>query len=126
MDAMRPVARAVTVLAVLTLATVLSACDVVVTSLHAKGKAEDQWSRTYPMAASGEVEIVNTNGAITVVGADGSQVEVVAERTARAATDADAQDFLKQIEIREDVTGNHIRLETRTPRCGTASRCRPR
>jgi hypothetical protein len=93
----------------------LTACDVVVTSLNAKGKAEDTWSRTYPITANGQVEIVNLNGGIDVVGGEGTQVEVVAERTARAATDDVAREFLKQVEIREEVNADRVRLETKVP-----------
>ncbi len=92
----------------------VSACDVVVSSLESKGKAQDQWTRTYQLA-SGDVEIVNPNGAIEVVGGDGTQVEVVAERTARAATDEDAKKVLDQLQIAEDVTASRVRLETKAP-----------
>jgi len=92
----------------------VSACDVVVSSLESKGKAEDQWTRSYPLA-SGELEIVNTNGSIEVTGADGSQVEVVAERIAKAATDDDAKKVLAELQIGEQVSANRVRLETKPP-----------
>jgi hypothetical protein len=91
-----------------------SACDVVVTSMEAKGKAEDQWAKTYQLA-SGELEIVNTNGSIEVVGSEGTEVKVVAERTARGATDEDARNVLAGLQIAEDVGANRIRLETKAP-----------
>jgi hypothetical protein len=112
---MRTASCVVRLLTVLGAAGALSGCDVVVTSLGANSKAEEQWSRTYPVTAGGQVEILNTSGEISVTGGDGAQVEVVAERTARAATDADAKDLLKQIEIREDVTPARVRLETHQP-----------
>jgi hypothetical protein len=92
----------------------VSACDVVVTSLESKGRAQDQWTRTYQLA-SGEIEIVNTNGTIEVVGREGSQVEVVAERTARGATDEDARKILAELRIDEQVGATRIRLETKAP-----------
>jgi len=49
----------------------------------AAGKAQDEWSRTYTVAAAGRLEIVNVNGAITATPADGGQVEVRAERMSR-------------------------------------------
>lgn len=92
----------------------VSACDVVVTSLESKGKAQDQWSRTYQLA-SGDLEIINTNGTIEVAGGEGSQVEVVAERIARGATDDDAKKVLAELAIAEEVTANRVRLETKVP-----------
>jgi hypothetical protein len=92
----------------------LSGCDVVVTSLESKGKAQDQWAKTYPMA-SGEVEIVNINGSIEVVGGDASEVSIVAERTARGATDQDAAKVLADLRIAEDVGPNRLRIETKPP-----------
>jgi DUF4097 and DUF4098 domain-containing protein YvlB len=102
-------------LAVLSAAVVaVSACDVVVTSLESKGKAQEQWSRTYQLG-SGELEIVNTNGSIEVVGAEGTEVQVAAELTARGATDEDAKKVLADVRIAEDVGAGKIRLETKPP-----------
>jgi hypothetical protein len=95
-------------------AMALAACDVVVSSLDAKGKAEDQWSRSYPLA-SGELEVVNANGQVEVVGGEGSQVEVVAERTARAMTDEDAKKLLSQVTMAEEVGAAKVRLEAKVP-----------
>ncbi len=114
---MRPTRTLVNFIRLMVLAAAVvgaSACDVVVTSLESKGKAQDQWTRTYQLA-SGDLEIVNTNGTIEVVGAEGSQVEVVAERTARGATDEDAKKILAELTIAEEVGANRIRLETKPP-----------
>jgi hypothetical protein len=102
-------------MAVVSAAVPLSACDVVISSLDAKGKAQDQWTRTYTIAAAGDVEIINANGGIDVVGSDGTQVEVVAERVARGMTDEDAKKILQQLQIAEDVSANRVRLETMVP-----------
>lgn len=115
MHASRMMACAGRMLMVLLAVAALSACDVVVTGLNANGKAVDEWTRTYPIAATGTLEILNTNGNITVTASDGAQIEVVAERTARGTTDDDAKEFLKRIEIREDVSGDRVRLETKAP-----------
>jgi hypothetical protein len=113
MRSTRRIAVAARLMAVVTVAMALSACDVVVSSLHATGKAQDQWTRTYTLAATGDVEIINANGGIDVVGYDGTQVEVVADRVARGMTDEDAKKVLQQLQIGEDVTANRVRLETR-------------
>ncbi len=115
MHAIRGVSRFAAVLAVVVGAMALAACDVVVTGINARGKAQDDWSKTYQIAANGQVEILNISGEIDVTGGDAGQVEVRAERIARAGTDEAARDFLKQVEIREDVGTDHVRLETRVP-----------
>ncbi|HSK08682.1 MAG TPA: DUF4097 family beta strand repeat-containing protein [Vicinamibacterales bacterium] len=97
-------------------ALVLGGCDVVVSSLNAKARAEQDWARTYPLSATGTVEIQNGNGRISVTGGEGTQVEVKARVVARASTDQQAQEFLKQIEIREDAGADRVRLETTAPR----------
>lgn len=102
-------------LAVVFLAAAVSACDVVVNSLDVKGRAQDQWTRSYAIAQNGDVEIVNANGAIDVTGEDGARMEVVAERTARAMTDDDARKVLAQLTIVEDVSARRVRLETKAP-----------
>ena len=94
MYATRMIAAAARLTAVVAAAAALSACDVVVNSLESKGQAKDQWTKTYTIAATGDVEIVNANGRIEVTGVEGTQVEIVAERTARAMTDEDAQKVL--------------------------------
>jgi len=114
---MRPTGNLVSLIRLVALGFVMTsvaACDVVVTSLESKGKAQDQWTRTYQLA-SGDLEIVNTNGTIEIVGGEGSQVEVVAERTARGTTDDDAKKILAELTIAEDVGANRIRLETKPP-----------
>jgi hypothetical protein len=95
----------------------VSACDVVVTSLESKGKAEDQWTKTYSLA-SGDLEIVNVNGSIEVVGAEGGDVQVVAERTAQGATDDDAKKILAEVQTVEEVGPTRIRLEIKAPAGG--------
>jgi DUF4097 and DUF4098 domain-containing protein YvlB len=116
MSATRLIAAAARLTAVLAAAAALSACDVVVNSLDAKGQAKDQWTKTYTIAPTGDVEIVNANGRIDVTGADGTQVEVVAERTAKAMTDEDAQKVLAQVQIVETATAGSVRLETKAPK----------
>ncbi len=103
-------------LMVVAAAVALAGCDVVVSGLNAKGRAEQPWSRNYTLSPNGTVEVVNGNGKIAVRGGEGNQVGVKAQVVARAATDEQAQEYLKQIEIREVVSGDHIRLETTSPR----------
>ncbi len=92
------------------LVAALAACDVHLGNLSAR--ATDEWTRSYPLKAGGEVRIVNTNGKIDVEGTDGSTVEVRAERIARGATDAAARELLPRIVIKEDATPERVSLET--------------
>jgi DUF4097 and DUF4098 domain-containing protein YvlB len=91
-------------------AVVLGGCDM---SLgHLTARATDEWTRTYPLAAGGEVRIANSNGRIEIEGIDGSTVEVRAEKIAHGATDAAARELLPRIVIKEDATANRVSLET--------------
>ncbi len=92
------------------LAVALAGCDVSLGSLTARATGE--WTHTYPLTAGGEVRIVNTNGRIEVEGVDGSEVEVRAERIARAATDAAARELLPRIVIKEVSKPDVVSLET--------------
>jgi putative adhesin len=76
------------------------------------GRATDEWTRTYPLNAGGELRIANTNGKIEIEGTGGSTVEVRAERIARGATDAAARELLPRIVIKEDATPERVSLET--------------
>src|ERR1700736_5376238 len=88
----------------------LAGCDVHLRDLSAR--ATDEWTRSYPLKAGGEVRIVNTNGKIDVEGIDGSTVDVRAERIARGATDSAARELLPRIVINEDATPDRVSIET--------------
>jgi hypothetical protein len=88
----------------------LAGCDVHLGDLSAR--ATEEWTRSYPLKAGGEVRIVNTNGKIDVEGIDGSTVEVRAERIARGATDSAARELLPRIVIKEDATPERVSIET--------------
>ena len=88
----------------------LIGCDLHVGNLSAR--VTDEWTRTYPLAAGGEIRIENTNGRIDVEGVDGSTVEVRAEKIARGATEQAARDLLPRISIKEDVSPSRVSLST--------------
>ena len=102
--------------------TVLAACDIAVNGdggFHfdiAAGKAQDEWNRTYPLAAGGRLEIINVNGRIAAEPASGPTVEIRAERSAKAPTDEGARDLLGRLEMREEVGDGRVRIEVRSPR----------
>src|SRR4051794_22942629 len=95
-------------LAALTLAlSAITAC-----TLPLSAEAHDEWKRSYPLTPGGTVEIRNTNGKITVEAVDGTTVDVVATRSARAGSQEDANNALKRIEIIETVAADRIRLDS--------------
>ena len=90
----------------------LTGCDVMVGMGGFGGRevAKDQWTRSYPLGAGGVFEVVNVNGAIKTEAYDGSAVDVVAERSARATTMEAAKELLQRIEIQEETSGGGVRL----------------
>jgi hypothetical protein len=107
--------------ALLVLAVAASACDVNIGEHGfsmdlARGKAQNEWTKTYTLSAGGQFEIVNVNGTINASPATGAQVEVRAERIAKAGSDEAAQELLKKIEIAETASADRVRLETKAPR----------
>lgn len=80
------------------------------------GRAQDEWSRSYPLGAGSRIEIVNVNGRITAEASDGAAVEIRAERTARATSDGAAKDLLDKIDMHEEVSDGRVRIEVRAPR----------
>ena len=81
-----------------------------------EGRATDEWTRTYNLPPGSKLEIVNTNGLIEASGTDGQAIEVRAERRARAGSQEEAAEVLKQLEMREDVTPMSVRIEARGER----------
>jgi len=95
----------------------LSGCDVMVGMGGFGGKelAKDQWRRTYPLAAGGQLDIVNVNGSIVTEATDGTVVDVVAERSARAGTLEAAKDLLQGIQMREETAPARVSIEVKPP-----------
>lgn len=107
---------------VLGAAVALSACDIAVNGENgfsldlASGRAQDEWSRSYPLTAGGRFELINVNGRVTAEASDGTAIEVKAERTAKAGSDESARELLGKIEMREEVGEGRVRVEVRAPR----------
>jgi len=91
------------------LALALAACD---GPFDLAGRATDEWTRSYPLADGGQLQISNTNGIVEIEGITGSTVDVRAERVAHATTDSAARDLLSRIVIKEDVTPGRISLDS--------------
>lgn len=82
----------------------------------ASGKATDTWSRTYTVEQGGRFELINVNGRITAEPTDGKEVIVEGKRTAKGRSDEAAKEMLAKLEIREEVGGSAVRIESRPPR----------
>ncbi|HJU44772.1 MAG TPA: hypothetical protein VJ691_18235 [Vicinamibacterales bacterium] len=106
---------------VLTAGLGVAACDIKAENGNfdidfASGRATDTWSRTYTVQAGGRFELINVNGRITAEPTDGKEVVVEGRRTAKARSDEAARERLSQLEIREEVGGSTVRVESRPPR----------
>lgn len=80
------------------------------------GRVQDEWSRSYPLSAGAQLEIINVNGRITAEASEGSTVELRAERTVKASDDESARTLLGQIDMHEEVGEGRVRVEVRAPR----------
>ena len=85
-----------------------------------EGKSE--WTKTYTLAEGGTLEIKSTNGEIDIAPSDGSTVSVVAEKIARASTEAAAKEAAAAIQIKESVSPSRITLDARTESASGGSR----
>ena len=108
----RQVALVLPLLVVAAAAT--TACDIAMADLRQKETAE--WRKTYDVKPGGRLEISNVNGRIDVEPATGDSVEVVAEKSVRAASAEAAKDALNRIEIQEHVSPDNVRIETKVQR----------
>jgi len=113
--------RALPVVLVALLAFGTAACDVNIGGGDfnlgvASGRATDEWSRKYQVASGGRFEVVNVNGQVQVEQATGSEVEVRAERIAKASTDEAAKELLGKVEMAETKMADGVKLETRAPK----------
>jgi bifunctional DNA-binding transcriptional regulator/antitoxin component of YhaV-PrlF toxin-antitoxin module len=95
-------------------AAATTACDIAMADLRQKETAE--WRKTYDLKPGGRLEISNVNGKIDVEPATGSSVEVVAEKSVRAASVEAAKDALNRIEIQENASPDTVRIETKLQR----------
>jgi hypothetical protein len=95
------------------LAVAASGCDIVTADF--KHSATSVWRKTYTLEAGGHLEVSNVNGRIRVEPSDGNQVEIVAEKKGRGASEDSAKDVAERVEIKETVSGSSIRIETKPP-----------
>jgi hypothetical protein len=89
----------------------LGACHL---QLSTDVEQKDEWTRTYPLTASGTVSIKNGNGKIEVIGGEGSSVVVIAERIVKAGNEAAAKEQLALFEMKEDVSPDRVSIDSST------------
>jgi hypothetical protein len=99
-------------IAVLAPVAILTGCQLDRTGQPPRFTASDEWTRSYPLAAGGQVQVVNGTGLIEIRGGSDDRVEVRAERIGRAPTEQAARDLVPRIQIREDVTPERVLLQT--------------
>ncbi len=93
-----------------------SGCDLAMADYKQRETAE--WRKTYQLQPGGRLEISNINGRITVEPSTGNDVEIVAQKSARAASVEAAREALGRIEIQETASPTHVRVETKVQRNG--------
>lgn len=91
----------------------LVGCELATASYRAE--ARENWNQTFTVAADGQFELENTNGAIEVEPTAGTEVEVRAERIAKAGSEEAARELLKQVEIVVEATDRRVRIRTKYP-----------
>ncbi len=103
--------RSTVLLAAFTAALLSStACGI---NLMAQEEARNQWTKSYELAPGATVEILNTNGTITVTAGEGDTMDVVAERIVKASTEERARELLEEFEIRETASESRVRLDSK-------------
>ena len=109
--------KAVFVLPLLLVATTAATgCDIAMADYKQRETAE--WRKTYDLQPGGRLEISNINGKITVEPSIGNAVEIVAQKSARAASIEAAREALGRIEILETASPSNVRIETKVQRTG--------
>jgi hypothetical protein len=99
-------------IAVLASIASLTGCQLDHTGQPPKFTASDEWTRSYPLADGGQVQVVNGTGNIEIRGGAGNRVEVRAERVGRGPSEQAARELVPRIAIREDVTPERVLLQT--------------
>ncbi len=102
-----------------------------------RGRASDEWVRSYPLAKGGRFEIANENGQIEVRGTHGGRGEgeglprgLEQQRRGRAGAAQEPQDARGRVlgprlHPGRDRPRRTSRVRSRGWRCATRSRCRP-
>jgi hypothetical protein len=104
--------RGLAALPVVAALSLTAACDV---AFGAREEATANWTKSYPLTAGGTVDLSSTNGRIEVVAGSRPTVEIRAVKTAKAATKEGAEQLLKSLELKEDVTADRVKVRIERP-----------
>lgn len=96
----------------LILAATLVATGACNLNLSMGAEARDQWTRSYPISATGSLTIKSGNGIITVEAGDRTTIEVTAERITKASTDEAAKEQLALFDIKEEVSPDRVVIDS--------------
>jgi hypothetical protein len=77
-----------------------------------RAKVTQEWSRHYPLAAGGRLEIVNANGPIEVTAGPAGAVDISAVIEAGAMTETRAKEILSEVKIEESAAPDRVRVAT--------------
>jgi len=96
---------------------IMGGCDVTIKDGDIKGvslnaTATSEWTRHYPMASGGRVEIINNSGPIDAVVGPAGSVDIAAVIEARAMTETRAKEILSGIKFEESAGADHVRVAT--------------
>jgi len=108
MSLMMPRLRALAPLPLVAALSLTAACDIALSG--AREEATDTVTRSFPLSPGGTLDIATTNGRIEVVAGSGSTVEVKAVKVAKAATKEGAEELLKKLTIKEEVSADLVKL----------------
>jgi hypothetical protein len=108
MSLMMPRLRALAPLPLVAALSLTAACDIALSG--AREEATETVTRSFPLSPGGTLDIATTNGRIDVVAGSGSTVEVTAVKVAKAATKEGAEELLKKLKIKEEVSADLIKL----------------
>jgi hypothetical protein len=98
------------------LVLVSAGCDIAMADLRQRETAE--WRKTYDLQPGGRLSVTNVNGKIDAQPAAGTQVEIVAQKSARGASVEAARQALGRIHIQETASPSEVRVETKMERSG--------
>jgi DUF4097 and DUF4098 domain-containing protein YvlB len=107
----RTVARRLLPALVLPLLVASAGCDIVTAEFRSEETAE--WRKSYPLDASGSLEISNINGKIDVQPSDGNTVQVVAIKKAKGPSPEAAKAALERIQIVDEASAGRVKIETK-------------
>jgi len=86
-------------------------CDIVTAEFRSEETAE--WRKSYPLGASGSLDISNINGKIDVQPADGDTVQVIAIKKAKGPSSEAAKAALERIQIVDEASAGRVKIETK-------------